>query len=305
MQDTAIPIHSSTRFDAHLRLLLGLDLRCIPCWGQGKYLPGTDLHALCEHPPMPEDILSANYVGGLAILCGTAHPLGGYVLGADVDQGPEIWPALPRGFLYLEAGTRPGSWHFFLRVVNGLDGQLLLRDHEGNLVAELKGRGYALRSWPTRPPDKPAGYCPWAIAWNLAADPPTLTARQVAEGLADYLGRVLDQEVRLEDQGAPRRGAAPERRWSPTSGFAQRFEAALEAAGTRLGSPKANGWQLGRCPFHQDRNPSFSVTFQLGAWKCFAGCGAGGLNSLALRLGILPGYAPKTHRRISPFEVPL
>ncbi|MBS1960081.1 MAG: hypothetical protein JST80_11450 [Bdellovibrionales bacterium] len=29
------------------------------------------------------------------------------------------------------------------------------------------------------------------------------------------------------------------------------------------------------CPFHSDRNPSFSANIETGFWKCFAGCGAG------------------------------
>lgn len=32
-----------------------------------------------------------------------------------------------------------------------------------------------------------------------------------------------------------------------------------------------------RCPFHEDRSPSLSVNLDKGTWKCFAGCGEGGL----------------------------
>lgn len=32
-----------------------------------------------------------------------------------------------------------------------------------------------------------------------------------------------------------------------------------------------------RCPFHEDRTPSLSVNLDKGTWKCFAGCGEGGL----------------------------
>jgi putative DNA primase/helicase len=32
-----------------------------------------------------------------------------------------------------------------------------------------------------------------------------------------------------------------------------------------------------RCPFHQDRTPSLSVNIEKGGWKCFAGCGGGGV----------------------------
>jgi hypothetical protein len=31
----------------------------------------------------------------------------------------------------------------------------------------------------------------------------------------------------------------------------------------------------GRCPFHDDQHPSFSVNFDEGYWHCFAGCGGG------------------------------
>jgi len=34
-------------------------------------------------------------------------------------------------------------------------------------------------------------------------------------------------------------------------------------------------WRQARCPFHDDRSPSFSFNVQTGAWKCFAGCGGG------------------------------
>lgn len=31
----------------------------------------------------------------------------------------------------------------------------------------------------------------------------------------------------------------------------------------------------GKCPFHYDKNPSFSANIKNGTWKCFAGCGQG------------------------------
>ncbi len=39
-----------------------------------------------------------------------------------------------------------------------------------------------------------------------------------------------------------------------------------------------------RCPFHDDRNPSFSVNAEKGTWICHAGCGSGGINDFAKRL---------------------
>lgn len=38
---------------------------------------------------------------------------------------------------------------------------------------------------------------------------------------------------------------------------------------------------IGRCPFHDDRHPSFGVMG--GYWKCFAGCGSGGLTAFRAR----------------------
>ena len=40
---------------------------------------------------------------------------------------------------------------------------------------------------------------------------------------------------------------------------------------------KVHGQQAkGLCPFHEDKNPSFSFNIEDGKWKCFAGCGEGG-----------------------------
>lgn len=50
------------------------------------------------------------------------------------------------------------------------------------------------------------------------------------------------------------------------------FEARFQ--GQRMGS----GPELKlRCPFHQDRTPSFSLNIEKGVWACFAGCGKGGM----------------------------
>jgi len=44
----------------------------------------------------------------------------------------------------------------------------------------------------------------------------------------------------------------------------------------RLQNIKARGeWRQARCPFHDDRSPSFSFNAKTGSWKCFAGCGGG------------------------------
>lgn len=39
---------------------------------------------------------------------------------------------------------------------------------------------------------------------------------------------------------------------------------------------------IGRCPFHDDRHPSLSILG--GFWRCWAGCGEGGLNAFRARL---------------------
>jgi DNA primase len=38
--------------------------------------------------------------------------------------------------------------------------------------------------------------------------------------------------------------------------------------------PVASG-AIGRCPFHEDRKPSFGVNGEGNYWQCFAGCGGG------------------------------
>ncbi len=40
----------------------------------------------------------------------------------------------------------------------------------------------------------------------------------------------------------------------------------------------------GRCPFHDDQHPSFSVNFDEGYWHCFAGCGGGSVIDFWMKL---------------------
>jgi hypothetical protein len=157
----------------HVETLANLGLNPIPRWGGGHALPGTNHRSLADNPPTSGEIMESDYSGGLAILTGTAHLTGGYVLGVDIDEGPQTLPGLPRGFLYAETGTAPGKWHLFIRATDRLDGQLNLITPSGQLVAEVKGYGQALRSWPTVPPDKPRGYTPLASATNVEADTST------------------------------------------------------------------------------------------------------------------------------------
>ena len=135
--------------NSHVKSLVCLSLTPLPRWGGGHALPGTNHRALADNPPTPREVACADYSGGLAILTGTAHPMGGYVLGLDIDKGPQTLPGLPRGFLYTETGTAPGKWHLFMRVTDRLDGQVNLVGPSGQPVAELKGYGQSLRSWPS------------------------------------------------------------------------------------------------------------------------------------------------------------
>lgn len=54
----------------------------------------------------------------------------------------------------------------------------------------------------------------------------------------------------------------------------------------KLGQPKANGYALGLCPFHDDHSPSFGVklTGERGMWCCYAGCGKGDMVAFHQRL---------------------
>ena len=299
---------SSDRVSAHLRVLHALGLVALACWGGGKALRGRDHRALADNPPDLAAILAADYTGGLAVICGTQHRLGGYIVGIDIDDGPKTWPAMPVGFLYGESGTAPGRWHLFVRTTDRLEGQLLLRDPAGGLVAELKGRGFALRSWPTRPPDKAGGYTPLAMALDPATDPPALSAYQLAEGIVDYLTRVLDRDVQVDDrQGRHHlrlhqqlRDGVDQHR------FAHFVEQELAHRGVVLRPAGRDGWQQGQCPLHDDRVPSFSINIALGAWRCWAGCGSGGLRGLARRLGLpVPWHDRRGHLHLPPIEVEL
>ena len=54
------------------------------------------------------------------------------------------------------------------------------------------------------------------------------------------------------------------------------LRAELEAAGLHLTHGKA------KCPFHEDRNPSFSIKGD--RWVCFSGCGSGDVIDFTMRL---------------------
>jgi len=76
--------------------------------------------------------------------------------------------------------------------------------------------------------------------------------------------------------------------------------------------PASDGWISGRCPFHDDKEPSFGFNRNTGRWCCFAGCGKGGpidflmhssgfefkdaLVALGDRLGVERPYPKKSER---------
>ena len=260
----------------------------LPCWGGGKALSGTRFRELADDPPTRSQAAAKDYSGGLAILCGTAHFQGGWVLGVDIDIGPEMFPWRPHGFLLLEMGTSTGKWHIFMRTADRLEGHINLVDSQRQVVCELKGRGLSLRSWPTMPAGKPRGYKTVEIAEIVRKDTHLLGVEQVSEALADLLTRVLRTEV--SPVATTYRETGPDHRVGDGSapGWLQVvYECivdALEAKGHRFGR-SGTGNLLTTCPLHDDHEPSLSLHPQRG-WKCWAGCGKGRLTELASLLGI-------------------
>ena len=264
----------------HVQRLAEIGLKPIPRWGGGHALPGTNHRALADNPPTRDQIRGADYSGGLAILTGTAHPLSGHVVGVDIDEGPQVLPASPRGFLYAETGTAPGRFHLFVRVTDRLDGQVNLVGPSGQLVAELKGYGHALRSWPSVPPDKPRGYAPLAWATNIEVDAPLLTARQTAEGLSDWLSRSLGCTVSIKSRerlrGRPQR---PRKARHGNSIFDQvKAAVTVEVLAERFTTlrPAGQSRLKGLCPLHIERTPSFHINTDRDLWHCFGACQQGG-----------------------------
>jgi len=65
------------------------------------------------------------------------------------------------------------------------------------------------------------------------------------------------------------------------------------------GKRTGNGQITGLCPFHDDRNPSFSWNEQTGVWICFAKCGSGNAYQFAERNGLDPKpYLTSQNRKI-------
>jgi DNA primase len=45
-----------------------------------------------------------------------------------------------------------------------------------------------------------------------------------------------------------------------------------------------NAKGIGKCPFHEDDNPSFSVNVNENYWNCFSGCGGGSVIDFWMKL---------------------
>ena len=76
------------------------------------------------------------------------------------------------------------------------------------------------------------------------------------------------------DRGCPRTTPLPEIRESLIEKIKARYR--IEDMAERLTEMRWRGHKgMGRCPFHPDRSPSFSVDTERQKWHCFAGCGHG------------------------------
>ena len=76
------------------------------------------------------------------------------------------------------------------------------------------------------------------------------------------------------DGGCPRQSKGPEVRESLIEKIKARYR--IEDMAERLTEMRWRGHRgMGRCPFHSDRSPSFSVDTDRQKWHCFAGCGHG------------------------------
>ena len=63
--------------------------------------------------------------------------------------------------------------------------------------------------------------------------------------------------------------------WVTVSGFSEQIKAAITVPEFVGQYVDLSGAGRGHCPFHDDRNRSFSVNAEKNYWHCFAGCGGG------------------------------
>ena len=254
-------------------------LIAIPGWGGGKLMAGTNQKAVADHPPTRQQMLETDYSEGLVLVTGTAHPAGGFVHGIDVDEGPSEFPTSTRGFLYLEKGTGVGKWHLFIRTADRLDGQSDLVDHNGQAVAEIKGYGRSLRSYPTLPADKPRGYEPIALNKQVRSGDALMTVDEVASGLAQFLQHAIGRPVSSKCR-QPRPWPNQRRSVQVLGGRIGRIKSAVsvvQAADRHTTLAPAGPSRLkGLCPIHDERTPSFVVYVDEGRWHCYGACGVGG-----------------------------
>lgn len=262
----------------HLGNLRRLDLKPIAL-KDNKYRRGARLRKLADQPPLiPADEFTPE--DGLAILCGTHHAGGGYVLGIDIDRGNFELPwegRPPASVLYIEEGTAKGKWHMFLQCSDRLDGQINLKSKVGGIVVEVKGYGQALRSYPSLPSDKPKGYTPVGFRDTSAPDP-LLSCQQIIDSLLTWsmasLGEVVEQRDPIGRALAKKRatGGRGKRKKPGLRGFdivklAERFTTLVPSGSDQL---------KGLCPLHDEKTPSFFITPKLQTWRCWGECQANG-----------------------------
>jgi len=264
--------------EQHLDNLRRVDLKPIAL-KDNKYRRGERIRKLADQPPL---ITAVEFTpqDGLAVLCGTHHVDGGYVLGIDIDRGNFELPwkgRPPASVLYIEEGTAKGKWHMFLQCGDRLDGQINLKSKVGGIVVEVKGYGQALRSYPSLPPDKPKGYTP--VCFRDTTAPETLlSCQQIIDSLLTWsmasLGEVVEQRDPIGRALAKKRatGGRGKRKKPSLHGF---DIVALASRYTTL-VPSGSDQLKGLCPIHDEKTPSFFITPKSQTWKCFGACQAGG-----------------------------
>ena len=294
----------STVLSQRVAQLNSLGIVSVSLWGGGKASRGRDHRTLADAPPSLAEQLDADYRGGLGWLASTATPAGGYTVNVDVDDGPQVWPALPRGTLAHEDGTHEGSAHLAVAVTDRMEGTIVIyapriadeRHPEGHWLAELKCYGTAaMRAWPTVPPDKRGGYTPrWTAPEPVA---PALTTVDLAHGLADYLSRVVhitQVRVRMPGQALPNMSPLA----NPDVAI---LVAALDSASDGLRVSGSRWARARRCPWCGGL-ATLSVDITTAAYRCHrAACGIhGGPRSLAHLLGIQVRFSrPGTRWEVS------